>query len=404
MKIYPILWKHNQLKDGTYPLKIRVFYIDNGKKVERYYPLDIYLKESQWDDNSNRVKNHPNASDYNIKLLTTLKNLETQKSKDEPIIVKKAVLNGSFIEYYKNYITVTKSKYSASHITKLESILNKLEAHAPKLTFAEMTRDFLREYENHLINLGNNSTTRHDNFKRIKFIYDEAIADKIVNAEDSPFDKYKVKLEKTKKKRLSYSDISKIEKLKLKDNSLIWHIRNCWLFSFYCAGIRFSDLCLLQPKNIVNSRLVYTMHKSIKTSTPQHRNIKLMPKAKAIADHYIKLEKRYLFDLIDKLPKDKFEALKMINTKNSLANKYLKKLSKLIEANIDLSFHTSRHSFSDYAKKNGLGIHEIKELLGHSRVGTTEIYMKDFYEEESDEAMEKLFGTKYVKEKGTVKN
>lgn len=394
MKIYPVLWKHNQLKDGTYPLKIRVFYVNEGKKIERYYPLDIYLKENQWDESFKRVKNHTNASDYNIKLLTTLKNLETQKSKDEPIVVKKAVMNGSFIEYFRGYIKVTKKKYSASHITKLESILNKLESHYPNLTFAEMTRDFLRELEDKLIGIGNNPTTIHDNFKRIKWIYNEAVADKVISAENSPFDKYKVRLVKTKKKRLAYTDIVKIENLQLEEGSLIWHIRNCWLFSFYCAGIRFGDLCILKPDNIVEDRLIYTMHKSLKNPNPQHRNLKLMSKAKTIADYYLNLNKRYLFDLIDKLPKDKFEALKTINIKNSLANKYLRKIAKLIEANIDLSFHTSRHSFSDYCKKNKLDVHDIKELLGHTRVGTTEIYMKDFYKEESDDAMEKLFGEK----------
>lgn len=255
-----------------------------------------------------------------------------------------------------------------------------------------MTRDFLREYESHLIKLGNGSTTRHDNFKRIKFIYNEAIKDKIVSLEDSPFIHYKVNLEKTKKKRLSYADITKIEKLDLKENSVIWHTRNYWLFSFYCAGIRFGDLALLKKENIVNDRLIYTMNKSIKTSSPQHRNIKLMPKAKSIIDIYLQKKGKYLFGAIDQISKDKFEALKEINKSNALANKYLKKIEKMIDSNIGLSFHTSRHSFSDYAKKNGLGIHEIKELLGHSRVGTTEIYMKDFYEEESDLAMEKLFG------------
>lgn len=32
MKISIALWKHNQLKDGTYPLKIKVFDVIDGKK------------------------------------------------------------------------------------------------------------------------------------------------------------------------------------------------------------------------------------------------------------------------------------------------------------------------------------------------------------------------------------
>ena len=76
----------------------------------------------------------------------------------------------------------------------------------------------------------------------------------------------------------------------------------------------------------------------------------------------------------------------------------LKKLSKLIKAEIELSFHSSRHSFADYCKNKKVDVHLIKDLLGHSRVSTTEIYMRDFYEEETDDAMDKLFGiTKKIK-------
>jgi len=92
------------------------------------------------------------------------------------------------------------------------------------------------------------------------------------------------------------------------------------------------------------------------------------------------------------LPKDKFEAKKIINTKNSLINNNLKKIAKSIKSEVELSFHTSRHSFADYCKRKKVDVHLIKDLLGHSKVSTTEIYMRDFYEEETDEAMDTLFG------------
>lgn len=393
MKISIALWKHNQLKDGTYPLKIKVFDVIDGKKKERYYPTDIYLKPNQWDATNKTVKSHPHAADYNIKIRKALNNLESQKAKEEPINVKKATIGDSFIKYFSNYNeTIVKVKHSAAHYEKLNAVLNKLKDFAPGLTFKEINRDFLKRYEMKLIEIGNGSTTRHDNFKRIKFIYGEAIKDKIVSIEDSPFEEYKVKLLKTKKARLTYREITAVENEYFKENSNQWHTRNYWLFSFYCAGIRFSDLCRLTKKNIADGRLIYTMNKSAHTSNPQHRNIKLMPQALEILNIYLPLKHKYIFGIIDKLPKDKFEAKKIINTKNSLINNNLKKIAKSIKSEVELSFHTSRHSFADYCKRKKVDVHLIKDLLGHSKVSTTEIYMRDFYEEETDEAMDKLFG------------
>jgi len=132
MKISIALWTYNKLKDGTYPLKIKVFEVVNGKKKERYYPTDIYLKPNQWDGANKTVKLHPNASDYNIKIRKALNNLESQKAKEEPINVKKATMGDSFIKYFENYNeTIVKVKHSAAHYDKLNAVLNKLKVFSP---------------------------------------------------------------------------------------------------------------------------------------------------------------------------------------------------------------------------------------------------------------------------------
>lgn len=393
MKISIALWKHNQLKDGTYPLKIKVFDVIDGKKRERYYPTEIYLKPNQWDATNKTVKSHPHAVDYNIKIRKALNNLESQKAKEEPINVKKATIGDSFIHYYRNYLeTIIKVKHSASHYKKHFSILTKLEAYNPNITFSEINRDFVNKYDVYLIGLKNSPLTRHDNFKRIKFIFDEAVEEKIVSSDDSPFKKFRVIVPKKKKTRLTYKEIIEIENSYFKENSNQWHTKNYWLFSFYCAGIRFGDLCRLKKSNIVDGYLEYTMNKSKNNPNPQYRRIKLMPQALAIAKIYLNQNNKYLFGIIDHLPKDKFEVLELINKKNSIANNNLRKIAKSIETSVKLSFHTSRNSFADYCRKKKITEKTIQDLLGHEKFATTEEYMKGFDEEETDEAMDKLFG------------
>lgn len=58
-----------------------------------------------------------------------------------------------------------------------------------------------------------------------------------------------------------------------------------FLFSFYTAGIRFSDIYRLKWENIVENEIVYTMHKS-KARAGAKRTLPLVPKAISIVARY----------------------------------------------------------------------------------------------------------------------
>ncbi len=44
----------------------------------------------------------------------------------------------------------------------------------------------------------------------------------------------------------------------------MWHARNVWLFSYYFAGIRISDVLQMQWSDLMDGRLYYTMNKNEK--------------------------------------------------------------------------------------------------------------------------------------------
>ncbi len=393
MKITIGLWTYRQKADGTYPLKIKTFEQIDGKKIERYYPIGIDLEIRQWDKKNKVVKSHPLAADYNLKILETMQKMQKQNIKGLAVNVKTAEIGESFIKYYDHFLeSVVKPKYSVEYYNSLRAPYNKLKSYYPTLQFKDITRDFLKQYEVKLIGISNSKLTIHDNFKRIKFVYKEASKDGLTLGLINPFLEFKVRVGANKKKRLTYEEVAKIEALELVEYSKLWHARNYWLFSFYCAGIRVSDVIRMQKSNIKNDRLIYLMNKSANNDTPTHRNIKLMPQALAILSYYKRFKGRYLFSIVDEIPADKFQERDIISRATSRINKQLKKLTELIECDVKLSFHISRHSFADYCKNKGLDVHLIKDLLGHSKVTTTEIYMKSFYKEETDEAMDKLFG------------
>lgn len=390
MKAKVVLWKHTTLKDGTHPIKIKITQTINGVTKERYTPIGAHALPVQWDEVNRRAKpNHPNSQAINIKIASMMLDIQNQMIRDEDVNFAK-VGGGNVVEYFEDILKEIKAKHSALYYLGMNAVKNKLRDFNPDLTFSKLKLSDIRAFEHHLIGLGNGKTTIHHNLKRLKYICSLAVKDGIMEYTKNPFLNYTLEGYKTKKNRMPYEKIQEIEKLHLIENTPIWHVRNYWLFSFYCAGIRFGDMSRLLKSNVVKSgreyRLVYTMNK-----TTKHRRIFMTEKAVEIYKLYEKHPGPLLFPILKTIHVDKFKQQEAISRANASANKYLKTLEKMVISDIKLSFHSSRHSFADYAKKSGLDTHTIKDLLGHDKITTTEIYMSSFYEEETEAAMKKLF-------------
>ena len=103
----------------------------------------------------------------------------------------------------------------------------------------------------------------------IRLLYNKAISRKIVDRKFYPFgkDKIKIKYLQTIKIGLDEIEIRKIEELDLDRRTSVWHTRNVFLFSFYLAGIRISDVLTMRWSDIVADRLYYKMSKNDKTDS-----------------------------------------------------------------------------------------------------------------------------------------
>ena len=93
-----------------------------------------------------------------------------------------------------------------------------------------------------------------------------------------------------------------------------------------------------------------------------------------------------------KMPADlKRRMFQVIGAKNALINKELHKMKEMAGIDKPISFHISRHSFAKMAKDKGLDNLEVKALLAHSNLATTQRYMGDFDTAHNDAALEKVF-------------
>ena len=308
-------------------------------------------------------------------------------------------------------------------------LINKLDAFRKKrrmadITVADMTVELLTRFDNFLHKWENerepgkllHPNTIEVQFNILRTLVHRAIEVGIMEASRDPFLVFKYKGVKTVKEKLDDSEMERIINLELEEGSLIWHCKNYFLFSYYCAGIRAADLIQLRWGNVTGSgRLHYQMGKNHK-----ERDLLLVEQAMEILSHYHREDAKatdYIFPLLsndaeyagyvtqadkDRMkPELRHKMYQDVSSKNALINKYLKKIAKKAEIAKPLSMHISRHSFAHIAQEAGAESSAIKNILGHSNLATTERYMGSFDTSKTDETLRNVFAKKQSSAKGT---
>lgn len=303
-------------------------------------------------------------------------------------------------------------------LNKLADFLDKKMSHKKELLFSEVTPELLTRFDAYLHTLHNSRSKKeadkmlHQNtivviLNIFRTLMRKGMELGYITPEKNPFLVFKYSGIKTEKEKLDAAEIQALEAVELEAGSLDWHSRNCFLFSFYCAGIRAGDLLQLRWLNVEGGRLNYQMGKNHKT-----RDLKLVAQAAAILDLYRTEASKptdYIFPFMDNrktyasaisqadkdtLPSDmKQKLFEEVSAKNALINKSLKRLAGKAGISKKVSMHISRHSFASVAVQNGLQSNQVKGLLAHSRLQTTEGYMGNFSTDENDKALESVFGS-----------
>lgn len=296
----------------------------------------------------------------------------------------------SFYKYTEEFIQGLEQSKTIGTFKKYTAVLNSIKEFHPgeDLMFDEITMQFLNNYQTFLIEQGKQQTTIHGYFSKIRSLFNKATAHGIIEYGTSPFLLFKLKQGQPAKDRLNEVEIAKIEDLKLPQDSLIWHVRNAFLFSFYNAGVRISDILTMTWDNIQDGRLVYKMYK-----TGKPHSLLLKEKPLAILELYKENGQSFIFPFLEDRY-DYSDAMFMhnqIGSKTAMINSYLKDIAKQAGIKKNVTTHTARHSFADIARKKTDNLYNLSKALGHSSVKVTEAYLASFDDEAVDDTLDKVF-------------
>jgi integrase len=386
--------------DGTYTIMLR---ITENRKV-KYVSLSEYVKKLDWNPNpknGNYVRQaNPSFQAINKRIEQRI-NEAKEKAGETKIKTSEAIKNAikgsqlSFVSFFEKHLENIKSNPKAfGNAKKYNTIINKLKnfLEGKDLTFEEVDYDFLVKFKTFLFKDGNVANTVNSDLKYIRAVLYEAIRSGKYPQGKNPFFTFKLEHKRTYKEALTIEELQKIERLELPENKLIWHVKNCFLFSYYTHGMRVGDLITLKWKNIQDDRLIYQMSK-----TGESTSILLNQKALQVLSHYIP-EKinpdNYIFPLLDNnkdYDSDYYYFKTQMSAKNSLLNKYLKKIRDKAEITKNLHFHISRHTFASIAREKIGDISKIQKFLGHSSIAITQAYLGKLTNKSLDTDSSKIY-------------
>ena len=115
-----------------------------------------------------------------------------------------------YIEQFNNESQRGTYLIYVTQLTKMKGFLSN-----QSLSFNDIDVTFLRKYETYLKGCGNKTNTIHGNLKRIRSVYYAAIKEGLIDQGKNPFFAFELKVEKTKKERLTIEELNRIRQVEL---------------------------------------------------------------------------------------------------------------------------------------------------------------------------------------------
>lgn len=396
------------------PLTLR---ITKDRKTSFIY-LGHSIKETDWDESNQRVKkSHPNSTRLNNFLLKKLSDANAKALEletDNDVVSVKAVKSkikpkagSTFFNQASTYIANLKLAGKYNQYTSDKARLNNFKKFiGHDIAFSDITPSLLERfnaYARSTLKLSERSASNQ--LVTIRSVFSHAIKDKVIDAKHYPFGrgKMKIKFPDSIKIGLTTDEVKSLEKTNL-DDPAHEHARNLWLFSFYFAGIRVSDVFRMRWSDIQDNRLHYAMGKNNKAGS-----LKIPEKALAILKQY-KASKATPDGLIFPELKgcnldNKFLTQRTIAFKTSTIDKILRKyVAPAAGIEKKLTMHLARHTFGNLSGDK-IPIQMLQKLYRHSSITTTIGYQGHFIHKEADEALDSvLFYENETRYTGKKKN
>ena len=387
-----------QRKDGTQPLALRVTYLREAKlftlsemslnKVD-FEKVEIGKARGELKDMQLKLQAIEAKAKAIIETLSPFSFEIFKQQFEGKAEFQKQVIENDLFSYFVKAIEQLKSEERLGTANAYQCSLSSLKAFSnrEKLTFQEISVEFLKKYENWMLAKHSSPTTIGIYLRNVRTLYNKAISEGIITIDKKPFGRgqYTIPTGNNVKKALTKADIERIIAYQVKEGSSEHFAKDLWYFSYLSNGMNIKDIALLQHKNVQSDKLIFQRAKTAKTTRnkPKLIAVILQQQQLDIIQHWGNPKtsnETYLFPILSE-NKNAEEERKIVRQKTKTINMHMKRIGMELGLELTLTTYVARHSFATVLKRAGAPIGVISEMLGHSDLKTTESYLDSFSDE-----------------------
>ena len=385
-----IVSKSRIRKDGKAPLFCRLTYLEKRKQ----FSTGLFINPKNWNNSLQECEPPNNDNNYINSQLNLIKNQINQ------VFLYLQINNSEFtvddiytkfkgntpkkefgvLEVYelfnirihkligRDLQKVTYKKYIESFVHLKSFIKAYFKANDVKLK--DLKLNFLNEYEYFLkTQKGLEQSTINKAIQRFRKVIQFALEQEYIDK--NPFIGYKAKRLQKEVIYLSDDELKSLENYDFSQTRL-QQVKDLFVFCCY-TGLAFKEMSNLKPEHIVKGFDGNKWIKMNREKTSKPLMIPLLPKA---------------LDMINKYQNEEI-LLPVIS--NQRFNSYLKEIADIVGLKKNLTHHIARKTFaSTVLLFNDVPMEVVSELLGHSKISTTQDYYAKIVNKKLSETMKGL--------------
>lgn len=397
-------WSSQSINDPNLVLPIYIRLHHKDKRT--YRSLGLSVKQKEWDANSGLVrKNNKNYILLNAIIRNAIKKLEGKvvsiaSQKDGDIVSsirkdKREIPLSNFFLIANKYLVEQEEIQNfnaASNTQSIITLIEKFHYNSKRLILEDITVNFLKRFYAFLkIECLFSERKIMNHILTIKLIYKYAIQFGVIDNSQFPFGRGKILIKFPEEQRigLNENEVKLIELADFSDDKNLDFARDIWLFSFYLAGMRISDVLQIKWTNFIDNRIYYVTRKNNKVVS-----LKLSDKVKSLLDKYRLVREcpnDYVFGVLSSMDESNAQViLTKMRSANVRINRNLKIIGTRLKINNNISCHIARHSFGHIAGDKISPI-KLQRLFRHSYIKTTMGYQANFVMQNEDDSWVNVF-------------
>lgn len=374
-------------KDGKRPICLR--YTANRRTT--LISLNILIKPRHWNKVSCTVRDtEPRSYYYNKAISEFYQKADTiiMENFFKPLSISqfiekirdKSFGNTDFYVFIENEIELLKKVRAPGTIENYNKLINTLKAWKPTLSFDEITLDFIQQFHNHELEVGNLPSTIYKKHANFKFLIGIAVdKEKIAKP---PYEKFEIK----KNIKAQNNDVLTEDELK--------RLQDAYNKKKYSKGKQevlreFLFACYTSLAYAEYSIVTFADIKLIKIDTGEYYPLLSNERTKTDITYKIPIVSPKVVALIGEGEPSQniFSPIS-----NQPTNRYLKSIMKDLHIEKEMTFHRARHTFRTIAARKGINDGIAERIMGHAEGNE----IKDIYIHLHDEDIIKEMISKWI--------